>query len=256
MKLLKSLLALCPLALLAGCGSADEAPKAGPAVEVKPKVKITEVKIGEGPAAAKNDILLVKYRGTFRDGKEFDSNYTGKPPYSVILGQPGVIEGWQDGLLGMKKGGIRKIEVPWQLAYGETGSSNIPPKTDLLFELKLIDIVKAGEENFVDTLKEKLGTGPAAADGDTVTIRFTGRLVDDTVIDKEYSTKPHTFKLGAGEALPFLEFIVTGMKVGGKRTSRIPPGASGYGPYPQFGGQIPAHSVLIYDVELLKLKKK
>jgi len=75
-------------------------------------------------------------------GAKFDENFTQPTGFEFIVGNGNVIPGWDQGLLGMKAGGTRRLVIPSQLAYGSTGSgSTIPPNSDLVFVVKLLRIL-------------------------------------------------------------------------------------------------------------------
>lgn len=103
------------------------------------KLVIEDLKVGTGAAATLDSTVTILYHGTFADGKVFDSTRTAdNQPRSWPLRQ--LIQGWQIGIPGMKVGGIRRLSVPWQLAYGEKGRGPIPPKADLYFIIELKDV--------------------------------------------------------------------------------------------------------------------
>lgn len=103
-------------------------------------LKYTELRIGDGDKVKIGSKIAVNYKGTFQSGEEFDSN-TKKPPYRLTVGAGEVIKGWDEGLLGMKNGGKRKLIIPYKLAYGDEGSPpRIPPKTDLVFVLEVVQV--------------------------------------------------------------------------------------------------------------------
>lgn len=107
-----------------------------------PKVQIKEIKVGKGAVAKTGDVVTVDYTGTFTDGKKFDSS-VGREPFTFHLGAQEVIKGWDQGVVGMKVGGTRKLTIPYQLAYGEEGRPPvIPPKSTLIFVVKLIKVEK------------------------------------------------------------------------------------------------------------------
>ena len=99
---------------------------------------IEDVMVGEGIEAKLGSKITVFYRGTLKDGKEFDSNMGGEP-ITFELEEGRLIKGWTEGIPGMKVGGKRKLSIPYQLAYGEQGTPGgpIPPKADLNFEIEL-----------------------------------------------------------------------------------------------------------------------
>ena len=90
--------------------------------------------------AVEGKTLKVHYKGTFLDGKEFDSSYSRKEPFEFKLGAKQVIQGWEIGTKGMKVGEKRILVVPPQMAYGKSGAGPIPPNTALRFEIELIDV--------------------------------------------------------------------------------------------------------------------
>ncbi|MEA5441197.1 FKBP-type peptidyl-prolyl cis-trans isomerase [Cyanobium gracile] len=103
-------------------------------------LRITDLALGEGAEAKSGQTVVVNYRGTLTNGKEFDSSY-GRGPFSFPLGAGRVIRGWDEGVAGMKVGGKRKLVIPPDLAYGERGAGGvIPPNATLVFEVELLEI--------------------------------------------------------------------------------------------------------------------
>lgn len=220
------------------------------------KVKIEDIKVGTGPAAANGDLILVTYTGKLTDGKMFDSN--DKPegdPFSLILGNGMVIKGWEDGLLGMKKGGERKLNIPYMLAYGDAGSPPaIPPKADLVFDVKLLGIVRKGEEGVFDKKDIKPGAGEAVKKGDRVSVHYTGKLLNGKKFDSSRDRgTPFEFTVGNGEVISGWDAGIIGMKKGGVRQLIIPP-AIAYGA--QGSGTIGPNQVLDFEIELMKINGK
>lgn len=204
----------------------------------KRKVKITDVEAGTGRVAEKDDFVLVLYRGTFpKDGKQFDTNMDdpeSQMPFGFgVSAGGGAIQGFADGVEGMKEGGTRKIEVPWELAYGADGDGNkIGPKTDLNFDLKLLYVLKKSERGVYDYNDDKVGTGAEAVDGSTVEVHYKGTYLTGKVWDDSRERgKTVTFTLDKeSRAIPGIVAGVKGMKVGGKRTLVLPPDLV-FGPY-------------------------
>ena len=107
----------------------------------KPQLEIKDLVVGTGEVAKTGDLVTVNYVGTFTDGKKFDSSYDRNQPFSFKLGARQVIKGWDQGLVGMKVGGKRKLTIPGDLAYGPQGFAGfIPPNATLIFEVELLSI--------------------------------------------------------------------------------------------------------------------
>ena len=106
-------------------------------------LKITELAIGEGAEASSGQTVVVHYRGTLEDGQQFDASYDRGTPFSFPLGAGRVIKGWDEGVVGMKVGGKRKLIIPSDLAYGSRGAGGvIPPNATLIIEGELRDVKK------------------------------------------------------------------------------------------------------------------
>jgi FKBP-type peptidyl-prolyl cis-trans isomerase len=95
---------------------------------------------GTGPAAKSGDVVEMHYVGTLTDGTKFDSSLDRGKTIPVTLGTGGVIQGWDEGIPGMKVGEKRKLVIPPGLAYRDKGQGKIPPNSTLIFEVELIKI--------------------------------------------------------------------------------------------------------------------
>lgn len=105
------------------------------------KLKVTDLIAGKGTAAKDGDKLTVHYTGWLLDGKKFDSSKDSGSPFSFTLGGHQVIQGWDQGMVGMKVGGKRELLIPSNMAYGERGAGGvIPPNSPLKFEVELLKI--------------------------------------------------------------------------------------------------------------------
>jgi FKBP-type peptidyl-prolyl cis-trans isomerase FkpA len=134
-----ALLLLCALSAQAQSDAAAAAAKE-PGAVVKPSgLVFLSLRDGTGPSPGPTDTVKVNYRGTFPDGKEFDSSYKRGEPIEFPLN--GVIKCWTEGVQLMKVGGKAKLTCPPSLAYGERGAGNaVPPNATLLFEVELLGI--------------------------------------------------------------------------------------------------------------------
>ncbi len=104
-----------------------------------------DLNVGSSSAAVVvGDSVTVHYIGAFMDGKIFDSSYQANKPITFQVGAGQVIKGVDQGIVGMKIGGKRQIQIPADLAYGAAGQGNvIPPNTPLIFEIELMDLKSA-----------------------------------------------------------------------------------------------------------------
>ena len=130
----------------------DTTPAAGPlnppAVTGTPAtnadgLQCLDLKVGSGKVAQQGSSVSVEYTGWLAsNGKKFDSSYDrGGQPFSVSpLGQASVIPGWNEGLVGMKAGGIRRIILPASLAYGSQGTQGIPANATLIFDVTVVSV--------------------------------------------------------------------------------------------------------------------
>jgi FKBP-type peptidyl-prolyl cis-trans isomerase len=134
--------ASCSLLSLVACSKVDEPQKTSftPAVVVQ-KLEIVDEVVGTGREAKSGDKVKVHYTGTLTNGDKFDSSRDKGDPFAFTLGQGEVIKGWDDGVVGMKVGGKRKLTIPSDLGYGDQGSPpKIPPGATLKFDVELLGI--------------------------------------------------------------------------------------------------------------------
>lgn len=119
----------------------ESEPKADSSQEGVDQLVITDIQVGTGAEASNGKTVVVHYRGTFLDGRIFDSSHDRGEPFVFQLGSGQVIQGWDQGVVGMKEGGTRKLIIPSELAYGERGAGQvIPPNTPLEFEIQLLEV--------------------------------------------------------------------------------------------------------------------
>jgi len=102
---------------------------------------VEDVKIGDGQEVEKFNIVTVNYTGLLEDGTKFDSSLNpGRSPFRFTVGAGQVIKGWDEGLMGMKIGGKRKLTIPPELGYGSRDNGPIPANSILIFEIDLLGI--------------------------------------------------------------------------------------------------------------------
>jgi FKBP-type peptidyl-prolyl cis-trans isomerase len=233
---------------------------------------VTDLRQGTGYAAAVGDTLLVDYVGVrTADGTKFDSSYERGIPYGFPLGQGRVIEGWEQGLVGIQVGTQRQLDVPTDLAYADSppGGSVIQPGDALSFVIEARAVIPApdriaaptdiafepsvGAEDLVVT-DLVVGTGPPIEAGQTAVVHMLFVRGDDNAIlfDTWANADPLQFQLVDGGTAPGLVTGLVGMRVGGRRMITMPPDqAFGPGGDPQLG--LPANTDLIVVAEMFGL---
>jgi FKBP-type peptidyl-prolyl cis-trans isomerase len=142
MRLIVCVLALAALPLIAGCGSSSPStPSTSSGTFTQ-----TDLVVGTGPDATVGKTISVNYTLLLYDTSKTDGKGTlvqssvGSTPFSFVLGAGQVIKGWDQGVVGMKVGGTRRLIVPPDLAYGSTGQNGIPANATLVFEITLLSV--------------------------------------------------------------------------------------------------------------------
>ncbi|WP_348946368.1 FKBP-type peptidyl-prolyl cis-trans isomerase [Chitinibacter sp. FCG-7] len=103
---------------------------------------IEDLIVGDGKEAVRGALITTHYTGTLEDGTVFDSSIAKGKPFQCVIGTGRVIKGWDQGIMGMKVGGKRKLFVPAHLAYGERQiGAHIKPNSNLLFEIELLEVL-------------------------------------------------------------------------------------------------------------------
>jgi FKBP-type peptidyl-prolyl cis-trans isomerase FkpA len=121
--------------------AASAAGDAGAVVTTSSGMVFRLMKQGKGPSPQASDTVKVHYRGTFADGKEFDSSYSRGAPAEFPLNR--VIKCWTEGVQRLQVGGSARLTCPPAIAYGERGAGGvIPPNATLTFDVELLGIVR------------------------------------------------------------------------------------------------------------------
>ena len=104
-------------------------------------MKIEKITSGNGPSPKRGDTVRVHYTGWLTDGSKFDSSVDRNEPFTFVLGTGQVIQGWEQGVAGMRVGDKARLTIPPELAYGQRGYPGaIPPNATLIFEVELLSI--------------------------------------------------------------------------------------------------------------------
>ena len=235
--------------------------------EMPTDLVITDITEGEGEAAVEGSTVYVYYVGVLsKDGDRFDGNFGGDP-YAVTLGTGAVIDGWDQGLIGVKAGGRRQLDIPADLAYGSAGSGDaFPPDSAISFIIDVVAIVPPidpadapeitveGAENVDELVSDDLvvGKGDEAKSGSNVLVHIiafnaaTGEELASTWGDPS----PVALLLEEGGSLPGLIDGIPGMKVGGRRQLTIP-FADAFGTEGNSSMKLPASTDLVVVIDLL-----
>ena len=133
---------------LAGCTGNTSGTEAANAVTPAQDLQITDTKVGTGISPKPGQVCVVHYTGWLyvngAKGAKFDSSVDRKKPFSFVLGEHKVIEGWERGVSTMRAGGKRTLIIPPALGYGSAGGgAAIPPNATLIFDVELLDVKAA-----------------------------------------------------------------------------------------------------------------
>jgi peptidylprolyl isomerase len=187
-------------------------------------------------------------------------------PIKYVLNTGSFIKGTDEGIVGMKVGGVRTIIIPSKLAYGEAGIGFVPPNTDLKIVIELLEVKDkvVAEMWDVDSTLFKTtasglkyaiinkGDGPAVEANKVVTVHYSGYLQDGTLFDSSIERdEPIQFVVGQGQVIPGWDEGMLLLKKGDKARFVIPP-QLGYGEMDL--EKIPANSTLIFDTEIVDVK--
>ena len=109
---------------------------------MRQELEVEDIISGDGKAVVKGALITAHYTGWLEDGTQFDSSHSRGKPFQCVIGTGRVIKGWDQGLMGMKVGGKRKLWVPAHLAYGERQiGALIQPHSNLQFEIELLQVL-------------------------------------------------------------------------------------------------------------------
>ena len=238
--------------------------------EIPTELTVTVIEPGTGPEAQAGDTVVVDYVGVrSSDGVEFDNSYDRFEPFPVVLGQGGVIQGWDDGLVGAQAGATIQLDIPSDLAYGPESRGDIIGENEALtFLIDVRAVIPPSDEadapsdpgvdaspgvdgvEIEDTVD---GTGAELEAGQTAIIRYAIFRGDNLVfLASNWGQQPTPLPIVEG-TFPVLYEGLPGMKVGGRRVLTFPP------QYPEFGfgpegsptDGLPAETDVIMVVDLL-----
>ena len=244
-----------------------------PLVTIPPSTPPTELLIedlvvGSGSPVGVGDFLIMDYVGvSYSTGLQFDASWDRGSPFPFELGAGRVIQGWDQGIVGMSVGGRRSLTIPPELAYGEngSGSGSIGSNETLVFVVDLIASVPANLEKPTVALTSESttelktndiseGSGATVQPGNVVYIHYVGVSASTgEQFDSSWDRGRSEFIgyiSGTGNVIQGLDEGLLGMQVGGRRTVVIPPDLA-YGENGAGDGLIAPNETLIFTVDLL-----
>ena len=229
---------------------------------------IEDLVVGSGSPVGVGDFLIMDYVGvSYSTGLQFDASWDRGSPFPFELGAGRVIQGWDQGIVGMSVGGRRSLTIPPELAYGEngSGSGSIGPNETLVFVVDLIASVPANLEKPSEELTSEStteletndiaeGSGAIVQPGNVVYIHYVGVAASTgEQFDSSWDRGRSEFIgyiSGTGNVIQGLDEGLLGMQVGGRRTVVIPPDLA-YGENGAGDGLIAPNETLIFTVDLL-----
>ena len=225
-------------------------------------------KKGTGIVPKTGDIVVVHYKGYFRDNSQFDNSYARQRPLEFNYGVGQVILGWDEALSMMPEGSQMTLIIPSHLGYGNRENGPIPPNSTLIFEIELLKVIPQNPIEPFDVDKKKFKTtenglkygfitetkGTKPDTNFIVTMHFTGFLPNGKIFDSSLlSGEPEKFVVGSAKVIKGVNEAVKLMAKGSKARFIIPPqlgfGEKGYYTL------IPPNTTLTYDIEILEVKK-
>ena len=223
-----------------------------------------DIKVGDGKSPTPGDRVVAHYSAWLKDGTLFDTTAGRARPSRFDLRT--IVPGFAEGIISMKIGGKRRIEVPPEHGYGPKGATpRVPPNATLVYEVELLDVLEPVEpptptdpgdakriitESGLAYWDLKVGTGKSPTVESVVSVHYSGWLAAEgarlfhTSLENE---RPETFRLN--KVIPGMTEGILSMKVGGKRRLVVPP-ELGYG-VDGLGQHVPGGSTLIFEVDLV-----
>jgi len=254
--------------ILSSCKSFDKVSSSdyvGKEFQTESGLKYTIHRAGKGDRATSGDIVKVHYAGRLlKDSSKFDNSYDRGAPFQFELGKGKVIKGWDEGIAMLNVGDSATLIIPSYMGYGEKNMGKIPPNSDLIFDVELMDVSKpavpfnvAGKDtiHIQDHLKiiwlKKNSKGIKAESGKTVKVHYSGYFDNGKKFDSSVDRgTPLEFELGIGRVIKGWDIGIEQLRTGEK--ARLIIGSSlAYGS--KGSRSIPPNATLTFDVELIEV---
>jgi peptidylprolyl isomerase len=242
---------------------------------------------GDGPVVATGDTVFVNYLGQLWEGKVFDNSFDRGSAFQFSVGQGGVIQGWDEGVVGQKVGSRLELVIPPDKGYGPKGAgADIPANATLVFVVDVLGAfngtssaagaaiaqddaalpkvtadpgkkptiaIPAGGTAPNDLVVKTLidGTGPAVVKGKTLAAQYVGVIWGSgKEFDASWDRAAAAFPIGVGKVIPGWDEALVGKKIGSRVLLSIPP-AKGYGAAGNARAGISGTDTLVFVVDLL-----
>jgi len=278
MRKLSLVISLIIIAIFIGCNNNPEV------ITLESGLKYMDDTLGTGREAKADELVSIHFKGWMvPEGDSIDlfsdwslnedlkmrslgDSKVRNQPVKYVLNTQSFIKGTDEGIVGMKVGGVRTMIIPASLAYGEAGVGFIPPNTNLKVTVELLEVkdrivakmweVDPGQFKTTESgLKYAIietGEGPMAEAGKLVTVHYSGYLENGTMFDSSVERdEPISFPVGQGQVIPGWDEGLQLLNKGSKARFVIPP-QLGYGEMQL--EKIPANSTLVFDVELVDVQ--
>ena len=238
------------------------------AVTTDSGLQFLETTAGSGATPQEGDLVTMNFSGTLPDGTMFGDSYSSGAPVTVVFGSGQLLPGWEEGLGLMKEGSVAKMVLPPEIAFGDEGFGMIPPGSEIILDVELLEVAAPPEPTAVDAgdlqstasglqyydLVEGDGATPEL--GANVSTDFAIWVQEEdgfSFITSSEDQGPIPFTVGAMDIVfPGWDEAVQTMKEGGKRYIVIPPelalGAQG-------GGDIPPDATLVMEIDLVEVRE-
>ena len=278
MRKLSLVISLIIIAIFIGCNNNPEV------ITLESGLKYMDDTLGTGREAKADELVSIHFKGWMvPEGDSIDlfsdwslnedlkmrslgDSKVRNQPVKYVLNTQSFIKGTDEGIVGMKVGGVRTMIIPASLAYGEAGVGFIPPNTNLKVTVELLEVkdrivakmwevdpglFKTTESGLKYAIIET-GEGPMAEAGKLVTVHYSGYLENGTMFDSSVERdEPISFPVGQGQVIPGWDEGLQLLNKGSKARFVIPP-QLGYGEMQM--EKIPANSTLVFDVELVDVQ--
>ena len=221
---------------------------------------VDDVRHGTGATALPGDWVTIRYVIWLwdEDGTDHKGQQVGSGEVEFVLDVDPVLPAFERGLASMRVGGLRRMQVPPEFAFGPEGEGSIPPNSTLVIDLELLEVrLYTTDSAPFQVIDLQVGDGAVAADGYVVTVVYAGFLYEASMPDGkgrqfEVNNEGFDFSLGLNQVIEGWDEGLVGMRENGERRLLIPPemayGESGQRP------RIPPNATLLFDVTLIRVQ--